>query len=553
MSDREKTQKGEELSSEKIIEETMREISEGLYGSEAEESGEADEKEEEGTDVLGDSVLPPDDSHTEDTEGEEPDGEEEEEESEGDRLIRLHRRKKMAIRAAAVAAGVLVLVYLGFALFFTKHFFFFTKINGTQFSAQSPKKVEEFMEGQVADYVLTLHEIDGDQEIIKGSQIDLEYVRGTQLEELVQEQNALLWITSLWNHPEIEAEVGVDYNKEKLSEVVSGLKCMQKDQQVPSENARPVFQETEFVIQEEVVGSQIDVEKFQEAVNAAISGFLPDMNMEEEGCYVLPQYTASSPEVEEAREAMNSYLGATVTYDFYPKTEVVDSEVISQWIAVNDKMEVTFDKGKVKEYIKGLADKYDTYGKTRTIVTGYGNQVEVSGGSYGWQLDQDAEYEALIADIKAAKAVEREPKYIRRAASHEGNDFGSSYVEIDLTNQHLWVYKNGSCVVETDIVTGNPNQGNGTPQGTYSLAYKTRNATLRGPKKEDGTYEWESPVSYWMPFNGDIGLHDASWQPTFGGDWYLAHGSHGCVNLPPSVAGKVYDNISAGTPVVCHY
>ena len=159
----------------------------------------------------------------------------------------------------------------------------------------------------------------------------------------------------------------------------------------------------------------------------------------------------------------------------------------------------------------------------------------------------------MTANIEKAETVTREPQYARRAASHEGNDFGTSYVEIDLTNQHVWVFVNGQCVVETDCVTGNPNQGNGTPQGTYSIAYKQQDTTLRGPKKEDGTYEWESPVSYWMPFNGGIGLHDASWQPTFGGDWYLSHGSHGCVNLPPSVAPTVYANIEAGTPVVCHY
>ena len=250
---------------------------------------------------------------------------------------------------------------------------------------------------------------------------------------------------------------------------------------------------------------------------------------------------------------MNSYLGANITYDFSPYTEVVDSSVISQWVTVDDSMNVTFNQDAVRAYIQELANKYDTYGKTRTIVTSLGNTVEVSGGSYGWQIDQEAEYNALTANIQNAETVTREPQYARRAASHEGNDYGSSYVEIDLTNQHVWVYVNGQCVVETDCVTGDPTQGNGTPQGVYSLAYKQMNTTLRGPKLPDGTYEWESPVTYWMPFNGGIGLHDANWRSSFGGTIYQGNGSHGCVNLPPSVAGTVYDNIQAGTPVVCHY
>ena len=159
----------------------------------------------------------------------------------------------------------------------------------------------------------------------------------------------------------------------------------------------------------------------------------------------------------------------------------------------------------------------------------------------------------MIANIQNAETVTREPQYARLAASHEGNDYGGSYVEIDLTNQHVWVYVNGQCVVETDCVTGNPQEGNGTPQGVYSIAYKQMNTTLRGPKLPDGTYEWESPVTYWMPFNGGIGLHDAPWRSAFGGNIYQGGGSHGCVNLPPSVAGTVYNNIQAGTPVVCHY
>ena len=103
------------------------------------------------------------------------------------------------------------------------------------------------------------------------------------------------------------------------------------------------------------------------------------------------------------------------------------------------------------------------------------------------------------------------------------------------------------------LLSGLPSRGDATPQGVYYIKYCQRNATLRGPKQPDGTYEWESPVSFWMPFNGGIGLHDAPWQAAFGGTRYLTHGSRGCVNLPYSVAETVFNNVSAGTPVVCHY
>ena len=118
-------------------------------------------------------------------------------------------------------------------------------------------------------------------------------------------------------------------------------------------------------------------------------------------------------------------------------------------------------------------------------------------------------------------------------------------MEINLTSQHLFVYKNGSLVVDSDFVSGNLSKGHGSPTGAFIVTYTTTDAVLRGE-------DYATPVKYWMPFNGGVGFHDASWQPTFGGSRYLTNGSHGCVNMPPEVAAKLFDLISAGTPVVVH-
>ena len=107
----------------------------------------------------------------------------------------------------------------------------------------------------------------------------------------------------------------------------------------------------------------------------------------------------------------------------------------------------------------------------------------------------------------------RHPEYSQKAASHSGNDYGNTYVEINLTAQHLYFYANGKLLVESDFVSGNAAKGWSTPAGAYSITYKQRNATLKGQG-------YATPVSYWMPFNGGIGLHDANWRKTFGGTIY---------------------------------
>lgn len=122
-----------------------------------------------------------------------------------------------------------------------------------------------------------------------------------------------------------------------------------------------------------------------------------------------------------------------------------------------------------------------------------------------------------------ARAWEREPVYSQTANSHGENDYGNSYVEINLTSQHLFVYKNGSLVVDSDFVSGNLSKGHGSPTGAFSVTYTTTDAVLRGE-------DYATPVKYWMPFAGDVGMHDASWRKSFGGNIYKTNGSHGCIN-----------------------
>lgn len=541
---------------DEIVEETMKEIFEDLNNSEA-----FQETEDKNEEIYMDSDdIPSDDdsSTTEELEEDDDfeDSDEEEDDDQADMEEKAARKKKHKKTAAIIIGSifcVLLLIYVGFAIFFNNHFMFYTKINGIDFSLKNVSQVEAYMEQQVKDYVLTLEESDGDREEINGSDISLEYVPGDELKKLVKEQDNFLWITSLWNHPEIEAEVGVKYDADELSAIISNLECMKEENQTVSVDAHPEFQNDQFVVVPEVVGTQINIEVFSEKVEEAINGFQPTLDLYETGCYILPRFLSDSEEVIAAKDAMNSYLGANITYDFNPYTEVVDASVISQWVSVDADMNVTFDEGAVRAYVQSLANKYDTKGKPRNFTTATGNVVTVEGGSYGWKIDQEAEYNALIANIQNGETVTREPNYVSRAASHEGNDVGSTYAEVDLTAQQMYFIQDGQVVLQSGVVTGNPNRGNGTPQGVYTLAYKALDQTLRGTKKPDGTYEYETPVKYWMPFNGGIGFHDATWQSSFGGSRYLTNGSHGCVNLPYDVAGQLYNLISAGTPVVCHY
>lgn len=126
-----------------------------------------------------------------------------------------------------------------------------------------------------------------------------------------------------------------------------------------------------------------------------------------------------------------------------------------------------------------------------------------------------------------------------------GKSVGSTYVEVSIDKQHMWFYKGGKLMVETDVVTGNADGSHNTPKGYFSMFQRARNTTLSGPG-------YSSFVEYWMAFSGGCGIHDASWRSSFGGSIYKGNGSHGCVNTPVSKVKIIYNNTDYGTPVIVY-
>ena len=204
------------------------------------------------------------------------------------------------------------------------------------------------------------------------------------------------------------------------------------------------------------------------------------------------------------------------------------------------------DDDKVTHFVQQMASTYNTYGDVREFRTSQGDTVKIGGGDYGWVIDKDKEKAQIYEDLETGGRISREPVYSQTAKKHGAYDIGSTYVEIDYTSQHLWFYKKGELLVETDIVSGNLSRNNGSPDGVFKIVYKQRNATLVG----EG---YSSPVDYFMPFAYNVGLHDASWRSKFGEQIYLTSGSHGCINMPRDVAETIYETIKVDTPVIAYY
>ena len=348
---------------------------------------------------------------------------------------------------------------------------------------------------------------------------------------------------------EYEIPTMIAYDKTKLSEKIDGLVCLREDYaKAPVDAYMSEYQPgIGFSIIPEEQGNLLKKDVLTEGVVHAIDNLSKELDLEELDAYEKPEITSDHEELKALADKLNRYVNMTVTYQFGDSRETLGGDVISQWISVGaDGTTVLLDRDQVAAYVKGLASKYDTAYKSKTLNTSYGKTVTISKGFYGWKINQGEETSQLYDIIQSGESQTREPVYSQKANSHGANDYGNTYVEINLTAQHLFFYKDGKLVIESDFVSGNHAKGYDTPSGAYPLTYKQKDATLKGEN-------YRTPVSYWMPFNGNIGMHDAKWRSSFGGQIYMTNGSHGCVNLPPAVAKVIFQNISTGDPVLCYH
>ena len=465
------------------------------------------------------------------------------------------RKKSMSKKPWIIAGsivGALLVIYLGAAVFFMSHFLVNTTVNGKDFSGKTAADVEDYLKEQVEEYELTIQEENNVSDVISGTDISLTYKENSQVEDALDAQNQLLWIVSLFAKSSADVTIEVEYDEAALQERIENLQAVTAEQTDPV-SAHPEYDGNSFVVAEEQYGTKVDMETLTAKIEQYITEFNPTLDMMDEECYVMPAYTSDSPEVQAACDEMNSYLKASITYPM-DESIVVDKQLISGWITYDAEMNVTFNEDAVREWMREFGSKYDTVGTSRTITTPTGKTAEVSGGTYGWIVDEAAETENLINSIKNGEVAEREPAYKQTAASHGAQDWGNTYIEVDIAAQHMWYIVDGSIAMESDVVTGLPADGRDTPTGVYSILYTERDSTLKGEvDPATGKPSYETPVAFWMPFTWQgHGFHDATWQSSFGGSRYQTNGSHGCVNMPYDKAEQLFGMISAGTPVIVH-
>ena len=448
--------------------------------------------------------------------------------------------------------------YGGISYYFSNRFFEGTWINGIDCSQKTAYEVEELMKEKLSEYSIEVSSRDVAAQTIKGEDIDYKYMSTGEILQLLRKQKPYEWVKGLYEQKSYTVDENVGYNKTLLQEQLKSLNCAQAENQTEPENAYVAFQNNAFVIVPETEGSKLNIKEAYKVLNAAVEAnesAIDFSNTPE--VYVSAAVTKDDPELQAALEACNNYTKASITYTFGDQSTTLDGNTIKDWLQFDEKGQLIWDDNSfqqhVAEYVAQLAATYDTVGTEREFQATSGRTVYVSSSIYGWKIDQAAEAAQLSQEIQSGTQTTREPIYAQTANAYGVNDLGNTYIEVDLSEQHMYYYQDGADIFESDFVSGNMSYADRqTHAGIFTLYYKKSPDVLRGGQKGTANY-YEQPVQYWMPFDGGIGFHDANWRDDFGGDIYLTSGSHGCINLPPENAAVLYDLIQYDVPIVCFY
>ncbi len=464
-------------------------------------------------------------------------------------MKKLSKTSLIVLIIVIAAAAALVGVYFWGRSHYSDHFIQGTTINGWDFSDATVKEVRDEFKNSVNDYSLLIIERGDKTETLDCKSLGMKYTDTGEIDKLMEKQNNNLWFLNIGKQ-HFDVDIKTEYDESAVPALVDALDCFKPENVQAPVNSHLQYNGSGFEIVPEIEGNELNRDATVAAINEAISEFRESIDLEKEGLYLQPEVRADSEAILTSLEEANKIFDVDITYDFTDRQYKLERDTLATWISTDEAGNILVDREKVAEWVGNMAYETDTFALSRDFMTSYGVPVRLApGGDYGWCIDKEATTEQLYAYVATKQSGVLTPIYLFQANDRSMNDVGGTYVEICIATQTLWAYKDGQLLVTTPVITGCDEKGYSTPSGSVWA--------IDGKKTDWKFTHFENAYSdFWMPFNDECGLHDASWQSeesyTIPG-YYIYGGSHGCVNTPYNAMEIIYNNLEIGDPVVVYY
>ena len=435
------------------------------------------------------------------------------------KLLKRRRKKYIIIICLFVIISMLLIATAFIAIFNDNYFKDGTSINGVDCSKMSVQEAQKAVEEKLNNDVVHLLLPDETIEIV-----------ASDLEFKLQEDELSYFLEQQKETGQLQFEASVTLNKSLITKKLSGEYTFSNAYlQLEDDNLFEIIPESGYSMDTDSA-----VEKAYEELKSGAK--VIDLKT----LCDFPDVVASKLVGEQ--EKLNTILSTNITFQLPDNIICLDKNVIKDWIVKDGNGNFSIDvEANLPLFIQKL-NELSTFTVNKNILsTDLG--VEIYAEKITVELDTDAELMKILSEI--GTTVKHELIY-----KPYDNMPVDDYVEIDLGRQNVWMYIDGKCIVDTPCVTGSVAGGHATPPGVFKLKSKETKRYLQGYNNDGSKYK--SYVNYWMPFNGGIGLHDATWRNKFGGNIYKNSGSHGCVNLPLSAARTIYENIDYDMPIIVY-
>lgn len=431
------------------------------------------------------------------------------------------------------------------AVYFSNHFYPDTKINDIDVSNLTVDETRDLLDAELNSYSLLIIGKDT-KDILTAEDVGLAYVYHVDdsdiLEETMEQQNSIGWV---FTNERASITLDQSYSEDKVNTAIESLSCLHPEEEQTPQDAYLDYQEGKYVIAPEQSGNVVEKDELSSAVLDALDTLDSEISLED----MYPEADVKSDDEFLNLQAnnANAILDADVTITSRVHSVKVDRDSINSFLVFQDDGSVTLDRDVVFDWVmENITGPNYTMGIERTIETPSNGTVTVSGGTYGYWVHSSDETTQLMEDLMSDEQIEREPVWrVEENGSTSNDGVGDTYIDVNIDEQMVYIVKDGEIDYSTECVTGSVASSHDTPTGTYYISWKTTDWTMR-------TYN--SFVNYWMPIDDStgVGLHDATWRSSFGGNIYRSNGSHGCINLPLEAARYIYNNTDVGIPVIVH-
>ena len=279
-------------------------------------------------------------------------------------------KKKVLTGIAGVLLVAATAGYGAAAYYYSSHFYSHTEINGTDYGEMTVAQVKKKIADQIPSYQITIEERNGQEETLTGEQLKLTYQDDGEIDKLMEAQRPWAWVIHAFTGVHVQLENMVAVNEEALKQAVEGLTCMQPGNMQAPKDAYVGITDDGYAVIPEEEGTTLDEGKVTAGLHQALTNGEITFDLDAGDCYVKPEIMQDDAELKAKADAINQKLSANLTMDFgTDRKEVLDKNTLKDWVAEAEDGSFSIDEEKVKEYVAGLAKKYDTVNSKRTFTT----------------------------------------------------------------------------------------------------------------------------------------------------------------------------------------